>query len=271
MGLIDVNGTALHCERRGDGPVVLFVSGAPGDAGLWTGVADVLASEYTVITYDRRGNSRSPRPPGWTVTTVDEQADDAAALLCGLDLEQAIVLGTSAAAGIVASLALRHPTVVQGAVFHEAIFPSGVTNPPAERAERRVLIEQAMAADGPRGAIEAFVRGVGGDVVYESLDPALRERTLANGDVYFGIERTAFVAYEPSPDEFASIRVARAVAVGADYRRPDAPGHWRYETAEWLATRLSIDLVELPGGHMGYLDDPGGFALALRPVLRALA
>ena len=258
MGLIDVNGTTLHCERRGNGPVVLFVSGASGDAGLWTGVADVLASEYTVITYNRRGNSRSPRPPGWTVTTIDEQADDAAALLGGLDLEQAIVLGTSAAAGIVASLALRHPTVVQAAVFHEAIFPSGVTNPPTkERAERRILIEQAMAADRPRGAIEAFVRSVGGDVVYESLDPALRERTLGDGDVYFSMERTPFVAYEPTPDEFASMRWARAVTVGADSCRPDAPGHWRYKTAEWLATRLSIDLVELPGGHMGYLDDPG--------------
>jgi pimeloyl-ACP methyl ester carboxylesterase len=67
------------------------------------------------------------------VTTIDEQADDAAAL-DRLHLEQAIVLGTSAAAGIVASLALRHPAVSRGAVFHEPIFPSGVTSPP--RTER---------------------------------------------------------------------------------------------------------------------------------------
>jgi pimeloyl-ACP methyl ester carboxylesterase len=60
MGLIEANGTSLYYERRGVGPVVLVVSGATGDAGHWTGVADVLASAYIVVTYDRRGNSRSP-------------------------------------------------------------------------------------------------------------------------------------------------------------------------------------------------------------------
>jgi hypothetical protein len=52
---------------------------------------------------------------------------------------------------------------------------------------------------------------------------------------------------------------------------PRWPGHWRYESAQWLAARLATDLVELPGGHMGYLGDPPAFAQALRPVLRVLA
>jgi hypothetical protein len=43
---------------------------ATGEAGHWTTVADILADAYTVITYDRRGNSRSPRPRGWTSTTA---------------------------------------------------------------------------------------------------------------------------------------------------------------------------------------------------------
>jgi pimeloyl-ACP methyl ester carboxylesterase len=67
------------------------------------------------------------------------------------------------------------------------------------------------------------------------------------------------------------VRVAWAVTAGADNRHPDGPGHWRYESAQWLAARLATDLVELPGGHMGYLGDPPAFAQALRPVLRVLA
>jgi len=101
---IEVNGIRIYYEKRGRGPAVLFVSGASGDAGHWTTVADILADTYTVITYDRRGNSRSPRPPGWTSTTIGEQADDAAALLRGLDLVPAIVVGTSAAAGAVTTV-----------------------------------------------------------------------------------------------------------------------------------------------------------------------
>ena len=50
-----VGGVRLYYERRGDGPSVLFISGASGDAGHWTGVADVLATQYTVVAYDRRG------------------------------------------------------------------------------------------------------------------------------------------------------------------------------------------------------------------------
>jgi pimeloyl-ACP methyl ester carboxylesterase len=271
MGLIDANGTTLYYERRGGGPAVVLVSGATGDAGHWTDVAETLASEHTVVSYDRRGNSRSPRPPGWTVTTMDEQADDAAALIKQLDVDRPIVVGTSAAAGIVANLALRHPATVRGVIFHEPPFPSGVTDIDAVRARRRAVIENGLAQAGPRGAVEAFLRSVAGDQVYDSMGPALRNRLLANADVLVQVEIGPFVAYEPTPDEWAALRPGRAVAAGADSRRPDAPGYWRYELAQALAERLATDLVELPGGHMGYLDDPQAFAEGLRPVLRTLA
>jgi len=271
MGVIDANGTTLYYERRGNGPPVVLVSGATGDAGHWTDVADTLSSEHTVVTYDRRGNSRSPRPPGWTVTTMDEQADDAAALIQELELDQPIVLGTSAAAGIVANLALRHPATVGAVIFHEPLFPSGVTDIDTVRARRRAVVEAGLAQGGPPGAVEAFLRSVGGDRVYDSLAAALRDRLLANGEVLIRVEMAPFVAYEPAPDEWAALRPGRAVAAGADSRGPDAPGHWRHESAQALAERLATDLVELPGGHLGYLDDPQAFAEGLRPVLRALA
>jgi pimeloyl-ACP methyl ester carboxylesterase len=271
MGLIDANGTTLYYERRGHGPPVVLVSGATGDAGHWTEVAGALSSEYTVVSYDRRGNSRSPRPPGWKVTTIDEQADDAAALIKALDLDQPIVLGTSAAASIVANLALRHPATARAVIFHEPLFPSGVTDIDAVRARRRAVVENGLAQGGPRGAVEAFLRSVAGDQVYDALGPDLRERLLANADVLLQVEMAPFVVYEPTPDEWAALRAGRAVAAGADSRRPGGPGYWRYESARALAERLATEPVELPGGHMGYLDDPQAFADGLRPVLRALA
>jgi pimeloyl-ACP methyl ester carboxylesterase len=151
MSSIDVNGTRLYHEERGRGPAVLFISGATGDAGHWTEAADILAVAYTVITYDRRANSRSPRPAGWASTTVGEQAADAAALLRGLDLVPAIVFGTSAGAGILADLCLRHPHVLRGAIFHEPVFPSGVSNLGAVRAGRNWWRRAwARAARAPR-------------------------------------------------------------------------------------------------------------------------
>ena len=93
MSLVDVNGTTLYYERRGDGPAVVLVSGATGDAGHWTMVAEVLSSTYTVVTYDRRGNSRSPPRSAWMATTIDEQADDARALIDGLHIAALIGAG----------------------------------------------------------------------------------------------------------------------------------------------------------------------------------
>jgi hypothetical protein len=80
-GTVRVAGAELYCERRGAGPAVLCVTGASGDAGVLAGLADRLAEDYTVVTYDRRGSSRSPRPPGWTTTSSAEQAGDAAGLV----------------------------------------------------------------------------------------------------------------------------------------------------------------------------------------------
>ena len=270
MSSIEVNGTRIYYEKRGRGPAVLFVSGASGDAGHWTTVADILADAYTVITYDRRANSRSSRPAGWASTTIGEQADDAAALLRGLDLVPAIVFGTSASAGILADLCLRHPQVLRGAVFHEPVFPSGVSNLGAVRAGRKALVEEGMARGGPRAAIELYLRGMAGDEVYESLDPQLRERLLGNAEVLFRIEMAPYLAYEPTPGQLAAIRVPRAVTAGADSRASATAGHWRYEAAQWLAAHLETPLIELPGAHMGYLGQPEHFARALRPILDRL-
>ena len=90
---------------------------------------------------------------------------------------------------------------------------------------------------------------------------------LDNGDVLFAIEMAVYLGYEPTLGQLASIRLPCAVAAGADNRHSTATGHWRYEVAQWLAGHLRTPLVELPGAHMAYLDQPRSFAAALRPLL----
>jgi alpha/beta hydrolase family protein len=92
MPRLTVNGTELYYELRGSGPPVLLIMGGSGDGGHFDALADLLADEFTVVTYDRRGNGRSRVPVGWETTSAEEQADDAAALLTAL--------GTGARGGI---------------------------------------------------------------------------------------------------------------------------------------------------------------------------
>ena len=119
MPSVIVNGAELYHEVRGTGPLVLLIMGATGDGGHFDAFADVSADEFTVVTYDRRGNGRSPVPAGWQTTSVEEQADDAAALLEALGTDPAAIFGTSAGGNFALCLLVRHPGWVRGAILHE--------------------------------------------------------------------------------------------------------------------------------------------------------
>ena len=271
MPTIDVNGATLYYEQRGDGPPLVFISGAGGDAGYWTEAAEALADEYTVLTYDRRANSRSPRPPDWDAAPIDEQSDDTAALLSALGLAPAIAYGNSLGAEIAINVALRHPEVLRAVVAHEPPFlgvtsAAGSVGPALES-----LVTNAMNRGGPPLAMEEFCRWVAGDAVYESFDPVLRQRLLDNGAVFFALEMSGAMSYLPSADDLARVAIPRVAACGVDNSDPASDKHWFCEAAQWLAERWDSPLVHLPGGHVPQASHPEDFVAELRPLLTKLA
>ena len=182
-GIAGVAGAELYYEVRGRGPAVLLIPGATGDAGHFEQAADVLSSEHTVITYDRRGNSRS-RPAG--PTTLDQQADDAAALLRHVGAAAAAVFGTSGGAVIALKLAIRSPEVARDVIVHEPPFIQVLPDAAELGRTFQTQVEHALATGGARGAMELFVRENAGSDVFDRLDPSLRERMIANGPLFLG-------------------------------------------------------------------------------------
>lgn len=260
-----VKGAEIYHEVRGSGSSVLFISGATGDAGHFGRVAELLADEFTVVTYDRRGNSRSPRPAGWDTTSTEEQADDAAGLLEALGLAPAAVLGTSGGAIIGLNLVIRHPEVVRGAILHEPPMVSALARPEDMMGAIQEIVEGGMAKGGPRGAVEAFVRFAAGDEIFENLNPELRERMLGNGETLFGTEFGAFESYRPNDANLAAVEVPVHVMVGTD----SAP--FFGEAARWLAARLGVEVSTLTGGHAPYFDRPEVVTKEVRPFLRQVS
>ncbi len=263
-GHADVNGARLYYELRGAGASVLLVSGATGDAGHYTAVADALADEFSVLTYDRRGNSRSPRPAGWTRTTIDEQADDAAALVRALGMGPAAVFGNSAGAIIACDLLLRHREIVRGAILHEPPMAAVLAGAEAAVGELQAKIAAAMASGGPPAAVEAFVREAAG-AGFDAIAPDTRARMLGNGETLFGAELAAFLGYRPDDAALAAVDVPVRVLVGSE-TTPLFHG-----AASWLAERLRTQLGTLQGAHTPYFDRPAAMAAALRPLLREVA
>lgn len=257
-------GATIYHEVRGEGPRVLLIAGAMGDAGLFSRAAGLLADEFTVISYDRRGNSRSPRPEEWTRTDSPEQAADAAALLEALDAVPAAVFGTSSGASIALSLVLQHPAAVRGAVVHEPPILGVLADPEPVQAQSRAVIEPAMASGGPRAAMEAFMRLLCGDAAIDAAEPELRERALGNGDTFFELEFGAIDALVPDEQALTAVGVPVVPALS-----PGSPPFFHEATA-WLADCLGVALREIPG-HAAYLDRPEELAAALRPLLREIA
>ena len=262
-GIVGVNGADLYYELRGDGEAVLFIAGATGDAGHFANVADVLAEEFTVATYDRRGNSRSAGPAGWTATSTDEQSDDAAALIEALGIEPAFVVGASGGGIIALNLVIRHADKIRGAVLHEPPLISVLERPEETMAILEPIVEGGMARGGPRGAVEAFLGFAAGESL-TALDADTRERMLGNGETLFGLEFGKFESYRPDDDTLASVSVPVHVVAGRDTAPPFK------EPAGWLAARLGTSVRESPDAHTPYFDRPAEFAETIRALLRRM-
>ena len=258
---VHANGTNLFTEVRGEGPSLLLVAGAGGDAAQFDALGDVLSSRWTVVTYDRRANSRSPRPAGWTSTTIEEQADDAAALLAALDLGMAVVVGNSLGALIALSMAMRHPDRVASLVIHEPALTSVLSDPEAMLAAVQPVINEGMAAGGMPGGADAFFRFADANG-FAALPADIRARMCANGPVLFESEFGAFSSWTPGPDAISSLPMPVRLLVAEGGSAPAFR-----EAAEWLGRRTSTTVGSAPGGHLGFIDNPEAFADALNRCL----
>jgi pimeloyl-ACP methyl ester carboxylesterase len=269
-GTTVVNGAELYHEIRGGGPSVLLIVGATGDYEWYGRAADLLADEFTVVTYDRRGNSRSPRPAGWKATSMDEQADDAAGLIEFLGLAPAAVFGSSGGGVITLDLAARRPGVLRGAIVHEppvvAVLPDGE----AVMAQFQAMGDEAMAKGGPRLAMEMFVRVAAGDRSFEAMDPIFRERALGNAELFFGLELQPFATFVPDHEAIKRAQVPVVVSAGEDHRDPDTFNHYLYRTSQRVAESLGTELIEFPGAHVPYYDRPKEFVDVVKPCLRKM-
>lgn len=258
-----VNGTKLYYEIHGAGPTLLLISGATGDAGHFDKVAQLLSDKFTVVTYDRRGNSRSARPDGWTKTSIPEQADDAAALIKALGLAPVAVYSTSAGAQIGLDLAIRYPQLLRGVVLHEPPMLSVLSHPEQVMPSIMGVIQKGMQAKGPPGGIEAFLRMVAGDAAYDAIDPAVKDRMLKNADVCFNIEFQAFGGYRPTDEQLAAIKPPVRLVLSTN----TTP--FFTEIGQWLGTRLKLEVGKMPGGHAAYFDHPQELADAIRPMIES--
>src|SRR3954467_249907 len=105
--LVEGAGVPLAVAERGEGPAVLLIHGIGGDAEALAPLAAPLADRARGLADDRRGYGASGAPEPYGATTVNEQAEDAAAILTACDAAPAIVFGDGFGALFALALLVR--------------------------------------------------------------------------------------------------------------------------------------------------------------------
>ena len=271
-GTLPVTGASLYYEVRGSGPTLLMISPGLGDCGFYTRVADLLADTYQVVTYDRRGNSRSSLDNPEDDLDVAVQSEDARQVLAEAGTSPAHVFGGSGGAIVGLDLAASHPDLVRTLVAHE---PPVVTLLP-DGAERVAFFDEVYdiyRREGIMAAMttfEASYREVAQELDLEPdlPEPELPERMHGNFDYFLAHEMRQFVRYQPDLGSLAGFAAGgrRLVLGGGIASRAGYPYLCGVALHERLGEGRS-EFREFEGDHAGYLTRPTGFAAGLRAVL----
>jgi pimeloyl-ACP methyl ester carboxylesterase len=267
-GLIETPEVNLYYTMRGEGPMLLILQGGAGNADGSEALANALADRFTVITYDRRGLSRS-RPAQAEGCEIATHASDAAHLIAALSSEPVFLFGSSMGALIGIVLAVDYGERVRMLVAHEPPLYRLLQGDEQEEALRSHMeLQQTFQQEGLPAAMKLMITRSGVDFndrepeVPTPLAPSAESQAAAQRfadlQYFFKWDVPAVTRYQPNLVALttAASRIVPAVGVGSGSTRP-------YRCTIALAEFLNASAVEFQGGHTGYVLRPNATAKTL--------
>ena len=257
---LPIPGGSLYYRTQGHGPSLILIRGGPSNADSLSALAAQLERDHTVISYDRRGYSRSRLDARDAPVSIEEHAGDVGRILGDLGTGPAMVFGTSIGAVIALGLATSSPEAVARLVVHEPPLGQLLTG-----ADRAAFDDDGDEDEDPGQTLNALAGAIGVQRGQAGGRPGAGGGDKARaGDIELFVRRDmpAVGRYHLDLDQLAPLKGRIAVAGGRDSR-----GFYPYRCAERLAEVLGVPLTELPGHHAGMIQHPAEFAAALEEVL----
>jgi pimeloyl-ACP methyl ester carboxylesterase len=256
----------LHYEVRGAGPLVVLV-GAPMDARPFASLADLLATDHTVLTTDPRGINRSTVDDPDADSTPELRADDLARLITHLDAGPAAVLGSSGGAVSALALTQTRPELVHTVVAHEPPLDELLDDRERLHELTEDIITTYFAGDVV-GAARKFLAVADINLpeqVFQQMFAAPRAaRQTADDDYQHAHMLRPTTRWRPDLSALRWGPTRIVVGIGEE-----STGQLCDRTSRALAAALGIEPTMFPGDHIGFVGNPEAFATRLRDVLNA--
>lgn len=273
MEELQLAGATLRYHKIGQGPVLILIPGANGTGDIYVPLAEQLKEHFTVVAVDRRGYGASdltePRPDSianpYDDYRVKRDAQDIAELVKYLSDEPVYILGSSSGSIVAMHVLKDYPDVVKKIAFHEPPINTFLPDAKYWQDKNNEIIDIAVNDSMP-AAMKVF-----GQILHISAidqqymsKPAQSSNDADNKKRYE--EMLGWFKYEISQYTSSDITIADL----RQYKEKitllngtDSKGSFPQEVNFYIHEQTGIPIIDIPGGHLGYIQKPEGFAQVL--------
>jgi pimeloyl-ACP methyl ester carboxylesterase len=258
------DGVSLHYEDVGSGTPMVFVHEFAGDARSWEPQMRFFSRRYRCIAFCARGYPPSDVPGDVASYSQERATDDIAAVITGLGLGPAHVVGLSMGAFATLHLGLRHPALARSLVAAGVGYGAA----PGQRALFQAEIDVTAARIQAEGMGKmATVYGHGPTrLIFEEKDPRgyaeflaqlAEHSTVGAALTMLGVQRERPSLFDLA-EQFRAMTLPTFIIAGDE----DEP---TLEPALFLKRSISTSaLLVLPKcGHTMNLEEPDAFNRAV--------
>ncbi|MEU6944120.1 alpha/beta fold hydrolase [Streptomyces sp. NPDC046316] len=259
MASAEIDGLTIGYEDEGTGPALVLVHGHPFDRTMWRPQIDRFSATHRVVAPDLRGYGATTVVPG--TTPLSAFAEDLAALLDHLGIEEFVLGGLSMGGQIVMECYRLFPGRIRGLVLADT-FPAAETE--EGKAGRREMADRLVRDGMKRYADEVLDRMV---APYNTHAAPHVHRMMCATDPEGAAAALRGRAERPDYRELlTTVSVPALVVVGRD----DAYTPVSDAEAMHAALPHSTLVVVERAAHMPNLERPAEFDAALAAFLDAL-
>jgi pimeloyl-ACP methyl ester carboxylesterase len=251
------DGTTIAFDRTGKGSPVILVSGGSTDRMANAPLAELLASDFTVFNYDRRGRGPSGDTPPYA---VEREVEDIDAVISAAG-RSAFLYGTSSGAVLALDAAASGLAITKLALWEPPFILDENARPPADQVEQY----DKMIAEGRRGdAVEYFMTKVVGLPPEFATQARSAPFWKAQEDLAHTLAYDAIIMgdYSLPTERAAAVKAPTLVIAGA------ASFPFMRETAQALAEALPNGQTRILEGQEHNVD-PAVLAPALAQFFNA--